>query len=291
MSDVPSAVAGVIEADTLCRRCGYNLRGLAPTGLCPECGTAIALSLVGNLLKQADPDWVERLRFGTALKLWNIALGIFVGLAAGMIVMAGLPRPLLTIIGIAGGAFGLWATFLITSQEPRIALQEDPITLRKALRACAAAAFVGGVISNVTITGSWAVVAKVVGAILGLVGMFVAWGELLYFRRFAHRIPDLKLAKSTTLLMWIGPIAGGVVIAFGLLLALTMGVASPAGTTGPPGSGTGVALGGGVCFFAAFVLYLVLWYVRLLTNYRKAFQSAASQSRASVLPSPSPPTA
>ena len=67
MSDVTGTVAQVLEEDTPCRRCGYNLRGLATTGLCPECGTAIALSLVGNLLKQAGPDWVERLRFGTAL--------------------------------------------------------------------------------------------------------------------------------------------------------------------------------------------------------------------------------
>jgi len=292
MSDVPSAVAGVIAEDTPCRRCGYNLRGLAATGLCPECGTAIGLSLVGNLLKQADPDWLDRLRLGTALKLWNIALGIVVVVAAGAIMAAGLPQPLVTIVALAGSAFGLWATFLITSQEPRIMLQEDPITLRKALRACAAAAFVGGVISNVNVTGSWAVVVKVVGAILGLAGMFVAWGELLYFRRFAHRIPDPKLAKSTTLLMWVGPMTGGLMIVLGLAMVLTVGVSLRAGTRGPAAPPIpGPALGVGVCFLGAFWLYLVLWYVRLLTKYRKAFQAAAAESRASVLPPPSPPTA
>ncbi len=267
MSDVPSAVARAIEADTLCRRCGYNLRGLAPTGLCPECGTAIALSLVGNLLKQADPDWVERLRVGTSLKLWNIVLGIVVAVAAGAILRAGLPQPLVTIVALAGGALGLWATFLITSQEPRIALQEDPITLRKALRACAAVAFVGGALTNAHIAGKWAIVVQIAGGVLSLVGMFVAWGELLYFRGFARRIPDPKLAKSTTLLMWIGPITGGLMIVLGLAMVLTAGVALRAGTKGlaaPPIPGP--ALGVGVCFFGAFGLYLVLWYVRLLTK-------------------------
>lgn len=284
MPDVTSTVAKVISEDTPCRRCGYNLRGLTATGLCPECGTPIALSLVGNLLRQADPEWLERLRLGASLKLWNIALSILVDVAAGAIVAAGLPQPQFKIIGIAGGALGLWATFLITSQEPRIALQEDPITLRKAIRVCAAAAFVGSVLSNANTPGNWAVAVQVVVALLSLVGMFVAWGELLYFRRFAHRIPDPKLAKSTTLLMWVGPITGGLAIVLGLVVALTVGVGPPTGAAGAPVPGMGLV--GGACFFAALVLYLVLWYVRLLTKYRKAFREAVVESRASVILQP-----
>lgn len=285
MPEVTTTVARVLEEDTPCRRCGYNLRGLLPTGLCPECGTAIAHSIIGNLLKQADADWLERLRFGTSLKLWNILLSILVGVAAAAILAAGLPPPLITIIGIAGGALGLCATILITSQEPRIALQEDPVTLRKALRTCAALAFVGGVISNANTTANWAIVMQIVGSALSLAGVFVAWGELLYFRRFADRIPDTKLVKSTTLLMWIVPFTVGLVILLALAAALTLTTTQGAGPPGPFGLGT-MAVGIGGCFFAAFGLYLVLWYVRLLTKYRKAFRLAASESRASVILQP-----
>lgn len=304
MSDVTPTMAQVLEADTLCRRCGYNLRGLAATGLCPECATPIALSLVGNLLKQADPDWLDRLRLGTSLKLWNILLGILVAVAAGVILQAGLPQPLVSIVALAAGALGLWATFLITSQEPRIALQEDPITLRKALRACTVMAFAGATLTHANIGGKWAIVVQIAAGILSLVGMFVAWGELLYFRRFALRIPDPKLAKSTKLLMWIVPITGALIIVFGVVTALAVTTVPGAPAAAAPGTsaitvtvapglgmGMGMGLGAGVCFFVVFALYLLLWYVRLLTEYRKAFRMAASESRKSVLLPETPPTA
>jgi hypothetical protein len=40
----------VIDRDLLCRGCGYNLRGLLPTGSCPECATEISLSLAPSSL-------------------------------------------------------------------------------------------------------------------------------------------------------------------------------------------------------------------------------------------------
>ncbi len=309
MSDVSSTVTEAIRDDTPCRRCGYNLRGLMPTSLCPECGTPIAQSLVGNLLKHADPDWLERLRFGTSLKLWNILLIAFFMIAAGVLVAAGLPDSLITIAGLVAGALGLWATIVITWQEPRIALQEDPVTLRKAIRVCAAAAFIGGVMTDIDNYGSslLTIILLIVGSVLSLAGVFVAWGELLYFRRFALRIPDYKLARSTTLLMWIAPITAALVIILGVVSAFVFAAVpgaavapAPGGSavtvTLPPGPGAapapgalgGMALVAGACFFGALGLYLVLWYVRLLVKYRKAFRLAADESRASVLPPPNP---
>src|SRR5450755_628139 len=43
----------VIDRDLLCRGCGYNLRGLLPTGSCPECATEIAVSLIPSSLSQS----------------------------------------------------------------------------------------------------------------------------------------------------------------------------------------------------------------------------------------------
>jgi ribosomal protein S27AE len=56
--------AGVIIADTTCRRCGYNLRGLSRDGRCPECGTPIGLSTHGDLLRSSGPELGDSDRSG-----------------------------------------------------------------------------------------------------------------------------------------------------------------------------------------------------------------------------------
>lgn len=287
MADEFAKAPELIE-DVSCRRCGYNLRTLRTDAVCPECGTRVADSLRGNSLRDADPEWVEELSFGAGLKLWNIALGIVGGFAAGLLVAAGLPPGLIVLATLIGGALGLWATFLITTQEPRISLQEDPLTLRKALRACAVVSFAGGVLGQAGVMAV-SVTLQIASAILGLAGMFVMWGELLYFRRFADRVPDEKLRRSTTMLMWIAPITGGMGLILGAVMAITYGV-----TMGTPGGGGPVVVAAApsagpraaavvpICFFSAFGLYLFLWYVRVLTRYRKVFKEAATLARATI---------
>ena len=78
---VPSNIAKTITEDFFCTRCGYNLRGLTLDRLCPECAAPVARSIHGRLLKYADPDWMDRLRFGTVLMLWNLLIGLVTGVA------------------------------------------------------------------------------------------------------------------------------------------------------------------------------------------------------------------
>src|SRR5262245_50051536 len=53
-----------VAADTPCRKCNYNLRGLDPDSRCPECGTPVGLSLKGDLLRYSHPQWLGTIRRG-----------------------------------------------------------------------------------------------------------------------------------------------------------------------------------------------------------------------------------
>ena len=46
--------SGAIAGDLACRRCRANLRGLAVTSQCRECGARVGVSLYGELLRRAQ---------------------------------------------------------------------------------------------------------------------------------------------------------------------------------------------------------------------------------------------
>ncbi len=60
----------VIDRDAACVHCGYNLRGLAATGKCPECGREIATSLaIASISSHSDPRWLRQINQGRMLAL------------------------------------------------------------------------------------------------------------------------------------------------------------------------------------------------------------------------------
>jgi len=67
---VPRDAEGRLDDDAPCRRCGYNLRGLALDGLCPECGAPVAWSAFGAALRYGDPRWIATLASGMG---WLVA--------------------------------------------------------------------------------------------------------------------------------------------------------------------------------------------------------------------------
>jgi hypothetical protein len=289
--DVPEArrVSAVLTDDTSCIRCGYNLRGLSPDGLCPECATPIGRSLRGDLLRFADPDWLARLRFGASLKLWNIVVSFLLGFAGSILVgTIRLPHVVAHATIWVGAALGLWATFLITAQEPRISLHEDTVTLRTAIRFCAAAGFLGTMLQPVLGSLGMSSLIVILTGGCALLGLAAWFGELVYFRRFAHRVPDPKLAKTTARLMWTMAVGAGVA----LIVAVAALIMSRPGPGGPPtpGGAPGVRVafpipttGAGGPLFAFLgcsgglaALFWFLIYVRVLIRYRTAFREAAA---------------
>jgi hypothetical protein len=74
----------VVAEDRPCLVCGYNLKTIMTDGKCPECGTPVARSLQGDLLKYSDPKYVATLRHG--IMLVEVAIGLGILLMLGVVV-------------------------------------------------------------------------------------------------------------------------------------------------------------------------------------------------------------
>jgi len=275
-----------LQGDTLCASCGYNLRGLTPEMACPECGIAVGRSVFGNQLRYSDPEWVDKLRLGASLLRWAIVSNILLGLLAGAFAASRGAGSIVGLVlcimaGLAARTLGVGAAFLVTAQEPRIALTENPITLRKVVRYCALAGLAGEVLNHMSDLGSgelavvWTTLERALW-ILVVVGFL---GQLVYFRRFALRLPDQKLANSTRTVMWGFAVSFAVVIAAVICMTAT-GAFSP-GVVGTGRAATVALVAGTFAICAAVVALLVFmcWAYRLLLKYNKAFRTAADQAR------------
>ena len=123
--------AGVIIADTACRRCGYNLRGLHQDSRCPECGTPIGLSTHGDLLRFSDPEWVEKLALGIKYIIWAVVISIALGAAAGCLTGAlGASPVFLQGVMVLGGLLGVYGAWLLTAPDPSRIGEDRYITAR-----------------------------------------------------------------------------------------------------------------------------------------------------------------
>ena len=77
--DVALDDAGRMAEDLPCIGCGYNLRGLFPTGGCPECGRVVAHSTRVAKMGRCDPAYLRRVGGGVD---WLIVTCAIIGLAS-----------------------------------------------------------------------------------------------------------------------------------------------------------------------------------------------------------------
>ena len=264
-------VVAALSIDVPCIHCGYNLRGLVPGGMCPECGHAIDEALRGDLLRFANPDWLRKLRLGIALQLWGIGLGIILGAIGGGLVAGGVIGPqFIPWVQFIGIAIGLWGTFALTTREPREALQDEGASVRTVLRTTAC---LNPVAHMMHICAD--LIPDVALQVAGIVGVFLGPLQnvffLVYLRRLAARVPDDKLYRSSSRLIYVGAVCYGLFAA----AAAYMFVQFNAGALPPPGAAAGgppvlpMVLTGVMGVLGLVLLVLFLWYVRLLSKYRK----------------------
>jgi hypothetical protein len=264
--------AGRIDEDLPCRKCGYNLRGLLPNGICPECSSQVTRSLQDDRLSLCNPIWVRTLASGTAF----VALGVtifaldFISSALGF----GKKIPSLARFALVGGwmiatTIGFWR---VTTPEPWKPVDPKFLSDRKLARYVAPAIFV-------TLL-SWLFVSRSTGISFKVIYPFAAFEVLVlvvsgmhHLRRLAQRIPDFAIARWLGIIKWITVgLVGMGLIGYAVELVNPANKAYPA--TSPTVQNIGCAL---ACGFPAVLLWFVSVFVRLWIAIRDEARLAAAQ--------------
>ena len=266
--------------EILCIRCGYNLRGLASDGQCPECGTPIERSRRGNILAAADSAWLAGLCRGLTLVIAAVAVHS-AGLLLGFLDIAPLVDREVAIEAVRRGVSAvllLAGVVLLTSLDPRLTLAEHPVVLRKVARGIATAALLLYILTlslaptapGVLLAGGfkWSLTALFIAAIVS---------ASLYLARLAERIPDEELASSTRSTARKFAVTMPVVL---VSIAVGDGLTLPSTQPSVPHL---VVLGFFILLllcFAPYNLYYMFTLFSLWTDsYRKAFRKCLAEAQ------------
>lgn len=212
---------GSLAEDIPCRRCGYNLRGLAPAGTCPECGTPVGRSLIGDLLRYCDPRWVTQVSEGMSVLMLAVMAALVGGCVLGIALGAAnaFSGPVFTGQGLAHqglrilvAVLALLGAWRCTLPEPgRPTTERDPRSRRLAGAFLVAA--LGLLVFEAVISQGLPVSARsVLGSVQSGVAACGYVALLAYAQTLAMRIPDEQLTRQTRTVMWGLGIASGVVI-------------------------------------------------------------------------------
>lgn len=208
-----------IDSDLPCRQCGYNLRGLLASGVCPECGHAVAESARRNLLRDSDPAYAANLRVAAMVMIVGLSLSAFASaLIPPTVVINYLDDPswrFFAFIVIVAAIFvmsaGLWK---LTSIDPAVLEDRRQERLRRLVRVMVATSSVtqlfglavlsssrdGSALSSSTfdLLPLWMLILANAAALITCV-----FATFEHLRMLSWRIPDQVLARRFETLRWI----------------------------------------------------------------------------------------
>jgi hypothetical protein len=235
--------SGVVQQPRYCIQCGYSLLGLPVTGQCPECGTAVELSLREPWLSSCSTTYLESLRKGFSLVLNAILLMVAstVVMFGVTVVMRGTPGAmaifqivnLVVSLGISIMLYlGYWHA---TTPDPSQVAMETSTSARNVVRIAVIAMMALGliqiVVAGISLSGTGPGVQLMTFVLMGLgVAGMVAWAVqyfamMRYLRWLASRVPDAYIIARTKRYMWLLPVlttVGMFCFLLGPLLALVM---------------------------------------------------------------------
>ncbi len=296
---------GCISKELSCRGCGYNLQGLRPEGLCPECGTSIVRSIYGDKLRYSDPAWISRLARGTLwiiIGLFTSTIGAFLieiskaGLSAFGMVSQTLMQAIGGLLGTSLSIITIIGVWWLTSPDPGQFETESKFSARVIGRWCIfanlmqvplqALGFQPGQVNTTNPAATLAPTFIVLTFVFVLIQVIVLIGYLATFKylgRLAARIPHVSLIKNCRIVMWgLGILMGlGIVFQLGMLLVMPGFVSNAtAGNASASTMAPFFAFGAGACIFSIGAIVFGIWGIVLLFRFKSAFRKLAAEASA-----------
>lgn len=279
--------SGVIRMDVSCRRCGYNLRGLRRDGRCPECGRPVGLSLLGDLLRYADPNWVESLARGSRLILNGLSASLIAAIAAAAVAVVAQATAggtgsirvqaalavcrVAAILGLLAFYYGAW---VMTSPDPTRVGEDLYATSRKLVRITLLVGVGNTAMQMILASLPLPRAVELVLVILhgfGLLALLVGFlAYLRYLMKLTLRIPDQQLSKRARFLFFgfiIAPAAGILVITLQAIITLTLGA-----------GGASIILPTG-CVFTLILLAMLVFALMALRLQHRIGRACREQAR------------
>ena len=294
--------AGNLVSEIPCRKCGYALRGLNLAGRCPECGSAVGLSIHGDLLRFSDPAWLRTLQRGVRLVIASIAIQFLavisiIAMSAARPAMRGDALFLASIIGVVGAVLGFLGGWQLTEPDPSGIGEDRYGTSRRIIRIALAIGIINTLLHFIenlsTVPPAVRITLTIVAGVSGLAGLIGHFAQLNYLSKLALRIPDVAVAKRARFLMWAIGISYGFVLVVGGVVAVMTLMSSAR-----PQLGVLLALGCPIGLATLAVLVFGIMYLLMLEKLGQRFGEEARMaeatwnpldSSASISPAPTPP--
>jgi len=189
-----------------CVVCGYSLSGLAETGVCPECGTAVALSFSDAQLVHSSPTYLRSLTDGLRFVLVGILVIVALTVAMMIAVFSGIAwAASLVSLGITAVWFGvLYGWWKASEPDPGYTGVASGDKARGWLRNL--------LIAKVATAGLSFVLSLIPGAelllfLIGFVDLAVMIAfyvvAMMYVMWLAPRIPDQKIYRRAKMYRWL----------------------------------------------------------------------------------------
>jgi hypothetical protein len=200
-----------VAEDLPCFRCGYNVRGLAGDGQCPECAAPVgetlrrhAAEIAGGLvpLEASDLRWVGRLALGCTLVLVG-GIGVLLAHVQSLLEFR-IPVAMRMPIVLSPFALLVAGVWIATSREPTYAAHR-----RTWLRAMIRAAIVAWVLSIATmiwllLSGSFTAIRHSLIA-NSVTSAVASWAFFWHLRDLGGRLERRSLARVCA---WIAFVIG-----------------------------------------------------------------------------------